>query len=154
MKSDTEYSIWLVYIRILQYLYKLLQYRFIIIQEQRQMQSLLTRFTHLELHSLDQDNQIEQDRFRTPEKNRSKPCNYGPSKKKMKTFNDQERIQLKNKLPIAVKLSFWQSFSQWSLFIDFFLQFSQILYNCKTSISRNKFFDINMFFDSNKGSIV
>lgn len=34
------------------------------------------------------NDQDEQARYHTPEKNKSKPCNYGPEKKKKKSIND------------------------------------------------------------------
>jgi hypothetical protein len=45
-------------------------------------------------------------KFRTPEKNKTKPFNYGPEKKKMRTYTDEHLCKVKAPLFTATKLSF------------------------------------------------
>lgn len=46
------------------------------------------------------------ERFKTPEKNRSRPINYGPEKKKMMVLSDGQRAALQDKRSFAIKLNF------------------------------------------------
>lgn len=74
-------------------------------------------------------------KFRTPEKNKTKPCNYGPGKKKSRTYSDEHLAEVKTKLFTATKLIFWRP-DQLVIMHFFYLFFFQFFYKRFTSMGQ------------------